>query len=386
MNSFNVGIMTMHRISNYGSTLQAYALKRMIEETIGNADVSFIDFRREEGSVPGHGVRSTAVRTLRKIHEYGSVDAPLLHRVQFLNHKRRYGDKYLPLLGVSSRHVYSSNVDLHVVGSDEVFNCLQSNERIGYSPELFGAGSQARKLVTYAASFGNTTLRGLRERGKADEIRVLLNRFDHLSVRDENSAALVENLTGRKAQIHIDPVLAYSFDPEKARLASVEVRRSPYLIVYGYSGRFTSQENLAVRKFARERGLRIISIGGVQGCADEFVDCDPLTLLAYFRDATAVVTDTFHGTILSIIHQRPFSVLVRSSADGGYGNEEKLGYLLRSMGLDAHRVSSVRSIEDVLGNDPDYESVAQVLEVERGLAKAYLAHIVSASHGAGRNV
>ena len=57
---------------------------------------------------------------------------------------------------------------------------------------------------------------------------------------------------------------------------------------------------------------------------------DPFTIIAYFQHADCVVTDTFHGTILSVITHRQFVSVVRES---GYGNSQKLTDLLERLEL-----------------------------------------------------
>ena len=64
----------------------------------------------------------------------------------------------MPLLGITDEMNYNPTLDCLVIGSDEVFNCIQKNSNVGYSTELFGKDNRADRLITYAASFGNTTL------------------------------------------------------------------------------------------------------------------------------------------------------------------------------------------------------------------------------------
>ena len=75
----------------------------------------------------------------------------------------------MPLLGIADEMNYNPTVDCLVIGSDEVFNCIQKNSNVGYSPELFGKNNHAKKLITYAASFGNTTLEKLEKYKKANQ-------------------------------------------------------------------------------------------------------------------------------------------------------------------------------------------------------------------------
>ena len=161
--------------------------------------------------------------------------------------KKNYAANYYRYLGISDHMNYNPQVDALVIGSDEVFNCVQNNPNVGFSPDLFGAGSRAGKLISYAASFGNTTLEKLAQYHVSDKVAGWLSDFDALSVRDSNSAHIVEKLTGNAPQVHLDPVLMYDFSKDRAELPAFAKNRK-YMILYGYSGRFTHRECRMIRK------------------------------------------------------------------------------------------------------------------------------------------
>lgn len=373
-----VAIMSMQRIYNYGSSLQAYALRRLIETSGSAAEVSFVDYRPgavlvaddvSVSPVPADPLR----RSWAKLREYGQVDASLVDRLRFVNHKRHYARAYFPALGIPAhRQGPTEDLDVQVIGSDEVFNCVQSNTRVGFSRDLFGHGSQARRLVSYAASFGNTTISKIDAHGIRKVLQEDLSRFDALSLRDDNSAAIVEELTGRPAQVHVDPAIAFDFPRLEPRIPVARLHPRPYLLVYGYSGRLTAEENAVLRRLANRRGADILSFGGLQPCADKFVDCHPFELLAYFRDAEAVVTDTFHGTIFSLINHRPFGTIVRRSLGEGYGNEEKLTDLLRRFGLESRRIEGLADVERVLEQPIDAAIVERTVAKERARSRSFV--------------
>ena len=302
----------MQRIRNYGSTLQGYALKRLLLDAEQDAVVSFVDYRPGEVLIKEQASSSRVARTLAKVREYSSVDASLVDRARFLNHKRTYEARYLPLLGIPALPNYDQDVDVLVIGSDEVFNCVQSNTNVGYSRDLFGHRSPARKVVSYAASFGNTTLKRIDDFGIRKDLEEDFSRFAAISVRDRNSADIIESLTGDRPVINVDPALAFDYMRRESQIPSRRQHADKYILVYGYSGRLDQSENAALKRYARSIGAKIICIGGVQDCCDLFVDCNPFELLAYFRDAEAVVTDTFHGTIFSMINATPFGTIVRT--------------------------------------------------------------------------
>jgi hypothetical protein len=369
----NVGIMSMQRIYNYGSSLQGYGLRRLIEGLADDVSVSFVDFRPGPILVEGPtGPSSRLGRVVSKVREYNQVDARLADRVRFLNHKRTYGAHNFPLLGITAQPNRDLDLDVQVIGSDEVFNCVQSNTNVGYSRDLFGHGSPARRVVSYAGSFGNTTLDKLDAFGIRGDLEEDLTRFAAISVRDENSARFVEALTGTRPSVNVDPVLAYDFMNLESRIPKERLHEGKYVIVYGYGGRLDSEENAILRRHARSIGAEILCFGGVQECCDRFVDCNPFELLAYFRDAEAIVTDTFHGTIFALINNRPFATIIRRSVGHGYGNEEKLGYLLDTFGVSSQRVTTMSSIAEILGHQVDYDAVNETLTRERASTLDYL--------------
>lgn len=132
-----VGIMSMQRIANYGSFLQAYALKQLIEEV--GCNVEFVDYHvGAPVIVENADSKNKVVRKIKKGLETFRYRAPLAHKLSFIRYKQSFAQKYMPLLGIADEMNYNPTVDCLVIGSDEVFNCIQKNSNVGYSPELFG--------------------------------------------------------------------------------------------------------------------------------------------------------------------------------------------------------------------------------------------------------
>jgi hypothetical protein len=367
-----VGVLSMQRIINYGSFLQAYGLKMLLEE-LGHT-VEFVDYRVEKPLIQSDEKKHTSAifRKINKALEVLQYDAPFVHRIQYIIHKKQFADKYFSVLGIKSEMNYKPELDVLVIGSDEVFNCVQKNINVGYSLELFGKDNHAKKLISYAASFGNTTADKLKRYNKAKEISALLEKFDAISVRDSNSGSIVEQLTDRVPEYHLDPVLAYDYINKCKEIPEMK-SQDKYLILYAYAGRVSEQEADWIRKYAQKRNLKIYAIGGAQKYADRFVDCNPFEVLAYFQNAEAVITDTFHGTIFSIIARRTFATIVRKSDGISYGNEEKITDLLSRVVLSSQMATDMNSIEEILSNTIDYSSIEQVLNIERARTIEYLA-------------
>ena len=358
------GIMSMQRICNYGSFLQAYGLKSILEEL--GCEVEFVDYH--VGECIGNSKQKNGFSVkISKFTEAMKYKAPIKDKIKFIRYKMDYGKKNYPYLGIEQMN-YCPDLDILVIGSDEVFNCVQDNANVGFSPELFGVDNNAKKLISYAASFGNTDLKNLEKYGLVGKIGEWLKDFDSISVRDKNSFEIVRKLTGKDAESHFDPVLVYDYVGKCGRIPD-DVPQKEYMILYGYSGRFTEEECGEIRRYAKERKLKILCIGGVQFCCDEFIDCNPFEVIAYFKNAHSVVTDTFHGTILSVITGKSFVSKVRTS---GYGNSEKVTDLLNKLDLKERMISDFKKLNSVMNEKIDYNMVKGIIEKERTRAYDYL--------------
>ena len=364
-----VGILSMQRIKNYGSFLQAYGLKHILEDL--GCEVQFVDYHPGETLIPADG-GTGIMRKLSKVTDVLKQDGPLKEKMRFIKYKKNYAANYYPYLGITEEKNYNPELDVLIIGSDEVFNCVQNNTNVGFSPELFGQGNKAKKLISYAASFGNTTIEKLEQYGVKDQVAEWLNAFDSISVRDKNSGEIVRQLTGVDPIYNLDPVLMYDFIG-KCKEIPATVPDKEYMLLYGYSGRFSKDECKEIRKFADNKGLKIFCIGGVQDCCDKFIDVDPFTVIAYFQHADYVVTDTFHGTILSVITHRQFVSVVRES---GYGNSQKLVDLLERIELKGNELSDMRQLTHGLDQKVEYSTTDKIIMSNRHMAEVYLRQLI----------
>lgn len=365
-----VGIMSMQRIVNYGSFLQAYALKQLIEEQ-GNK-VEFVDYHIGAPIIKDNtNNENKFIRKVKKGIETFKYKAPISHKISFIRYKQSFAKNYMRLLGVEKEMNYNPILDCLVIGSDEVFNCIQKNTNVGYSLELFGKDNKAKKVISYAASFGNTTLEKLKKYNKEKEIGRLLNKFDTISVRDNNSGIIVESLTDKEVTYNLDPVLIYDYINCCNKIPKI-TSNEKYLILYAYSGRITEEEAFWIKQYAKQKNLKVYAIGGIQRCADRFISCSPFEVLAYFENAEEVITDTFHGSIFSIITHRKFVTLIRKSVGDSYGNEEKLTDLLSRLKLNDRMTTDISKVSEINNNSIDYEMIMDILDKYRKIAKKYL--------------
>ena len=180
---------------------------------------------------------------------------------------------------------------------------------------------------------------------------------------------IVEKLTQRNdIYENFDPVLMHDF----SELEKKPIAISNYLIVYAYRGRLTKEEEEAIKKFAKIKQKQIVCIGGYHKFCDIYIQESPLRIFDYFRKADYVITDTFHGTIFSVINHAKVGVFVRSGHGKKYGNSEKLLDLLKKLQLEDRIITNIELMDNILDKEIDYNSVDAIIAKERQQAINYL--------------
>lgn len=350
-----ISILSMQRVVNFGSVLQAYSLRQILEE-LTDANVTFLDIDSE--ALPSQ-------RKVRESDDYQTTaDYPpglmqkgkrwLITRLSRKNKVkiRRFMEKELRL-SEKAPH----NPDYVIVGSDEVFNHAQ-----GVRLQLHGRIPQAKKCFTYAASCGSADVADISQEN-LPAVRTAMANFAAVSVRDRATENYAVALYHGKIYHHLDPVLMGNLGNRTHK--SVPFRR--YLLVYAYGQRIRSREEIeAIQAFAKARNLKTVAVGGSQFWCDYYVPVSPFRMLDYFYHAQYVVTDTFHGAIFSVLHKKQFAVILRKT------NRNKLTGLLEDLEL-THRVAdSMNRLEAILTTPVDYEKTEKILQRERLRTRMYL--------------
>lgn len=352
----HIGILSMQQITNYGSFLQAYGLKAILENLGHN--IEFVNI------VPGEQLPKYKISKWHKLNlmlNRLKVKHPLRQLRCTLRLHKRFDNEFKPELGVEP-YAANKHFDIVVIGSDEVFNVAQTTW-FGFSTQLFGEGLNAEKVISYAGCFGATTLEKLEELGIKERVGELMKKMDAISVRDKNSVEIVKTITGITPNLNIDPVIAYEFEDE-IKLPPI---RDEFLLIYTYPGRMNNPDEIrAIVRYAKLNHLKIIAIANYFDWVDEIVTPHPFEVLGYFKMAHCIITDTFHGAVMSLKYNRPFGAIVRDM------NSNKLNYLLEQFGLDSRIIKDVASLDSVISETIDYEKVNHLIKKEREASINYL--------------
>lgn len=353
-----IGILSMQKIHNYGSFLQALSLKMQMEAR--GHEVYFIDIEKGRQIVPPVASSASVFSVLKKFDRY------FLKRIEnYLLTRRMNGihvSDYTEYLETDKVLPEGEKFDLVIIGSDEVFNATTPSPW-GFSSQLFGSISNAKKVVTYAASCGHTDFDSAQRYGIVDELAEAMSHLSDISVRDENTHTFVKQITGKEALRHLDPVFISDYDSKIVPTT----RRKPYLLVYAYVNRISDEKEIAaIRAYARENGLETVSVGTQQRWCDHNLSATGFELLSYVKNAACVVTDTFHGTVFSIKYNKKFAAFVRES------NRNKLGGLLATFDLSGRAVADPSELGRVMDGSIDFDAVNAKIKEEKNRSMEYL--------------
>lgn len=192
-------------------------------------------------------------------------------------------------------------IDTLIVGSDQVW-------RVGYNPcieNMFLAFSEQKvKKIAYAASFGTGEWE-YNER-QTQNCRQLIQSFSGVSVREKSGINLCqEHLHRPDAQLVLDPTLLLSKEDYCLLCKNIPVENDPYLCAYILD--ITEEKQTLINRMAQSRGLKVRFFSSHDDTSLKVEEW-----LATFRDASFVVTDSYHGTVFSILFQKDFLIIPNS--------------------------------------------------------------------------
>ena len=299
-------ILTQPLRANYGGILQAYALQKVLRD-MGH-DATTLLFHPPVSWVPS-GMKKhllTARRFLAKYlkgnkgivycnpdkqirYAYREMDSFIFEHIHCLEATTPLSAKDLPFF------------DAFVVGSDQVW-------RPAYSPCLpnfyldFLADAPVRRIA-YAASFGVDTWEA--DPAMTERIRPLAQKFDEISVREKSGVDLCANYLGVKAEVMPDPALLLTADDYLTLCGQETNPAEPYISAYILDQSDEVQQFLD--HVSNRLHLPVQRVGQIDWsiCADS-----PKKWLSSIARASFVVTDSFHGTVFSLLFNREFISIV----------------------------------------------------------------------------
>ncbi len=363
-----IAVITLHRVRNYGSSLQTLATQSFFEKM--GFQVEVIDYYPE---------RYTSVGLLKRLK---NKSEKLKHNVILLTGARvimafsyfkkkivfdRFLKRYIKMSGKTYRTEgelknYPLRFDAYCTGSDQVWNS-HWNEGID-KPLYLSFVPSGKYKFSYASSIGNEIL----AKEEARTVRELLSDYTHITVRENKGVDVLKSI-GIKATQMLDPTLLFPFSFWKQYVTGYYAAKK-YIVTYNLH--HDKRVDTLAQKLSKELGLPVYNIsynihdivrkGTLKWCpnVENYLDL--------IKNAQYVITDSFHATVFSIIfHTKFFSIYPEEASS-------RIRSILALTGLSERAANYIPAVDKVVAKI-DFEEADRILEHERKRASAYIEQI-----------
>lgn len=372
-----IGILTQPLYTNYGGLVQCYALQTALQRMGHETVVLQREFNRQytfKGACIYYVKHIVKLLLGRKSswHYYVSQD----RRDYIAKETNKFVEAWI---NPRSEHCYTTEqlaaeverlqLDVIIVGSDQVWRPYYSPCQPNYFLDFLDGRKDIKKL-SYAASFGS-------DEWTFDEpltklCGALLRQFDAVSVREQSAVGLCKEHFGVEAQHVFDPTLLLEKEEYKAVSGQQSVRRGS---LFCYVLDRSREKRDVIARIANQNKLLPFEsmpelpddIYYLYGEIDKCVYPPVEDWLSAFDEAKMVITDSFHGTVFSIIFNKPFWVI---------GNEgrglARFQSLLSLFGLEDRMLTPSRLNEINLNQPINWEKVNHKREELKKLSLGFL--------------
>lgn len=271
--AMKIGILTVFDAVNYGSFLQAFCLQEFLKKL-------------------GHEVIMVKKNSL--IYEKWRFTSLFTYKPNKIKFKGKLAVGYFKAWKSFVIERNPKNLDVLIVGSDEMWEL--NNITFKTIPEYFGNNISAKRKITYAVSSNGTR--------KEDVLRYPfitegLKEFTGVAVRDKSTYDAYAPYLTIKPKYAVDPTLIMDLNDY---IVNTELKN--YILCYTYT--FENYMIKAVKKLANDTGKKIVVVGQNYEWADLCIPATPFEFLGLIKNSDFIVTDTFHGTTLSIALKKDF--------------------------------------------------------------------------------
>ena len=274
---------------------------------------------------------------------------------------KSFVDRYIPMRYDVDFTRVADEYDYFVTGSDQVWNPYFADLE-----KLFIKFAPGEKRIAYAASISCPEI-------PQDKLQAFIdgvNGMKEISVREQAGADLIQQLTGRRVQVVADPTMLVTAEDWRsiARKPSWLKGDEQLLVTYFLGKRPDS----VIESIARENGLQIVNM--LDERVFEHYAIAPEEWLWLIDHARFMYTDSFHGTVFSILFRTPFVVTERVDAGCASKMTSRIDTLLAKFDLSDRRGTNANGYMIASPLDMHYGDVDKVLAEEKQKAEAYLCH------------
>ena len=338
-----IGILTWHYYGNFGSGLQAYALQELLLRM--GYDVSIINYRN-----PLFSKNIWSKDALKFLLHYtlGLFNKNIYEKT--LQGVKRYQQQYLHQTKCFSNPEQIASI------ANEYFCLVYGSDQIWapnvYAPIYMGAyvPPNVRK-ISYAASIGLNNI--------PDELvevyKYNLSSFHSIAVREDEGKCLLKNKCGVNATVVLDPTLMIDAETYKKMLRPVKNIKGEFIYCYFLNKRHNYREK--IEKYAKDNNLQIIGSSAKNDDSEwmnRLINIGPDQFLWLINNARVVFTDSYHGSIFSLLFHKNFWTFIRFEENSPICQNSRIRQLQNNFNIGHRIISTKDNIDDSFSIDFDY--------------------------------
>lgn len=330
-----VGIITFNGVMSYGACMQSYAMLMIVRKLGYNSEIidySINAYKDEKKNGNLFYLKNKIIRFSRSpftyINLYHLVLLQKFYERKYLKDLRIRNskfDEFKKLYQATNGIYYRNHSDLiiselgysaYICGSDQIWNpnfCeMDSNYFLDFAPQ--------GKRISYAPSIGVSAI----PKHKVSRFTELIKGINHLSIREQQGADVIYNLTGIEAKVVLDPTLLIPKEDWEILASDFE---GEYILVYFIGDDKYSREYLKQAKKVYNK-YKIIEL------VFNYTKFGPKDFIGLIRNAKFIITNSYHGTCFSIIFNKPFVVMKTTKDLKHSSGFSRMESLLKNLKLD----------------------------------------------------
>lgn len=372
-----IGLVSVHN-PNYGSMLQTFALHTYLKECGIENDIILYTKKTEMKqlvrlfNIPlvvmkGRVVfRDIFCRLFCKDIARGLS----IRNEKFQDFQKKYFCFSRNHVGWKDLKKANQEYNTFIIGSDQVWNPI--NMGTDFFNLLFTDDDKFR--ISYASSFGVSSIPS----SQIEKTKKFLNRIQLLSTREIAGVEIIKKLTGRKAELVCDPTLLIDKKYWEDMAGRKPIVNKKYIFCY-FLGNNPQHRGFANR-FKAKTGYEIVTLQHL----DELIlsdmkfgdykpfDIGPSEFVNLIANAEYVLTDSFHGTIFSLLFKKLFFTFSRFEYSVKESTNSRIISLLNTVGASQRYIKATANIDDCICSTIDFELVYKNIERIQKTSRIYL--------------
>jgi len=370
-----IAVITFFDNGNYGSELQSLAMNRYLQER--GHRVTFCQIK-----APTKGERilellSDKIRLM--VAELSCREMKLYLKDRRTNMVKQrcispelkqyihsFVANYITSKRISRWNFPNKHFDAYICGSDQIWSAL----KLPINGQLFLSKVSPERKIAYAPSMGLDYLPEYYIR----QTKKYISDFKYLSVREDAAKKTIEERFGIDAIQVLDPTMLVGTEIWDNLLLK-EGKQAPnfeYVFCY-FLGSISDEVTRCVNEIAL--GMKVIILPYEEDTRKtvngEYFFADPLDFVNLIKHAKYILTDSFHGSVFSVLYEKQFVVTKRSHI-GRVSQMSRISSLLSKFGLNKQYCQQTNEMLNALRTTIDYSLKTQSLGEEQSLSRSFL--------------